>query len=143
MSSLLLWGPVRKNKGTGCYLQSGLDIPLAFDFLGTCPSVLRQVQRELRPAGGRLLLAEGRAPSGRGLGARTSPPVHVHYPRGDSLVHNVGETYRRQDEKTAFREFKISNQLCGKQGVSRAMKTQILIKGIRSDARLCVHMRLS
>ena len=83
-----------------------------------------------------LLLAEGRAPSGRGLGAGTSPPAHVHYPREDSLVHNVGETYRRQDEKTAFREFKISNRLCGKQGVSWAMKTQIKIKGIRSEARL-------
>lgn len=91
-----------------------------------------------------LLLAEGRAPRGRGPGAaETSPPVHVHYPRGDSLVHNVGETYRRQEEKTAFREFKVSNWLFGKQGVSRAMKTQLKIKGIRSEARLCVHARHS
>ncbi|MXQ98275.1 hypothetical protein E5288_WYG020306 [Bos mutus] len=86
-----------------------------------------KVQRELIPAGGQLTLGpEGSScclqraelPAGGGRGLGRAPPVHVHYPREDSLVHNVGETYQRQDEKTAFREFKISNRLCGKQGVS-------------------------
>ena len=138
-------GPVRKNKGIGCCLKSELDSTLAFNFLCTCPSVPSKVQRELIPAGGQLTLGpEGSScclqraelPAGGGRGLGRAPPVHVHYPREDSLVHNVGETYQRQDEKTAFREFKISNRLCGKQGVSWVMKTQIKIKGIRSEARL-------